>query len=212
MVADGNDNIGLRREESLRQLAAGIALLNASYLVRWKNLDSHFESVSEAEFEKKASLTHPIFGRLMLWLLFSTGSEYLLKGALIWAGEFSPNTKATVLLPTKQTPWTSEWISEVISNRLEKIDSADYLTIGKLDGHLKRLCNGRPDGDDVRVAFKLLAEAIRNRDAHAYVRGVRASHHHMASHFAQAYSIMVGWLDVEIVLEAANTAPNTSEN
>jgi hypothetical protein len=182
-------------EEGKRQLAAAIALLDASGLVHWDPLQRKMMVVDEWDFERKAKELHPQFGRVMLWVLFSTGSEYLLKAALILSGEFTPATKEKMSLELTEVPWTSDWYNSVINDTSTKQDAKDYKTIGRLEGDLKRLCDSHgEDGMKVRVAFKLLGNAIRNRDSHAYVRGVRAAHHHVVSHFAEAYTVMLSWL------------------
>lgn len=101
-----------RIEDGTRQLAAGIALLGESGLLRWSEAGSKFEPVRESSFETKAVALHPRFGRVMLWVLFSTGSEYLLKGALIVSGHFTPIPKAS--LSENDVPWTDAWFQMMI--------------------------------------------------------------------------------------------------
>lgn len=84
----------------------------------------------------------------------------------------------------------------------------NYVTLGDgtLDGALRQLCGTRAHADMVRAAFKLLAEGIRNRDAHAYVKNVRASHHFLIHRLAEAYTALFSWLDPDIVNAAVEIA------
>ncbi|MFM0047372.1 hypothetical protein [Paraburkholderia sediminicola] len=193
-----------------RQLAAGIALLGESGLLKWNQTDLNFEALDEGSFEKKAEGLHPRFGRVMLWGVFSTGSEYLLKGALILSGEFSPTPVSKASL--EDIPWTASWFQKVISNKFETADALDYATLGggKLDEKIKQLCDSHADGAMVRAAFKVLANAIRNRDAHAYVKGVRADHFYLSARFAEAYTALLGWLKPDVVKAAVEIASRST--
>jgi len=195
-----------RTKDGRRQLAAGLAFLEESGLMRWDVSNSRFESSHEHDFEERAKALHPRFGRVMLWVLFSTGSEYLEKGALILTGHFTPASKDKTSL--KDIPWTGPWFQEVIGNTATKLPAPNYLTLGngQLDGALNQLCGARPDANMVRATFKVLADAIRNRDAHAYVKGVRADHHYLTSEFAKAFTALLSWLDPNDVREAAHMA------
>jgi hypothetical protein len=199
-----------RTTDGRRQLAAAFAFLEESGLLQWNARNFKFESSHEQIFEKKAKALHPRFGRVMLWVLFSAGAEYLAKGAVILTGHFTPLSKDKISL--KNTPWTGEWFQEVIGNTAAKLSAPYYLTLGngQLDGALMQLCGAHPDADRVRAAFKVIADAIRNRDAHAYIKGVRADHHYLTSEFAKAFTALLSCLDPDDVREATHIASHSS--
>jgi hypothetical protein len=64
---------------------------------------------------------------------------------------------------------------------------------------LTRLCSVVPGGHRERerllAAYDLLARAIRNRDAHAYVPNVRDSHHNLVPQlFTACFNVLASWL------------------
>jgi hypothetical protein len=61
------------------QITAGAALIHQSKLLEWSA--GRFIATDEDTFEYSARHDiHPVFGRLICWLLFSAGAEYLAKG------------------------------------------------------------------------------------------------------------------------------------
>ncbi|MDY0744803.1 hypothetical protein SNE35_09805 [Paucibacter sp. R3-3] len=190
--------------DGVRQIAAGLALLEASHLIHYDHAGQKFQHVSESDFEHAAHAMHPIFGRIMLWLLFSTGSEFLLKGALILTGKLVPSMKDKLAIPPKEVASTSAWMDSVVGGSAAKVSARNYGTIGGMAASLKSLCDEHPGAgaQQVIVTFKLLGDAIRNRDSHAYVQGVRAAHFHMTSEFSAAYSTLLSWLPPEAISEA----------
>ena len=66
------------------QILAGVSLLHASRLIRWSDEDLRFEPLDRDTFESTAfSDLDPYFGRLMRWMLFASGAEFLGK-AFAW--------------------------------------------------------------------------------------------------------------------------------
>ena len=72
-------------EDGRRQLKAAKALLNESGLVRVEA--NKIVVIAETQFEDESKRWNEEFGRLMCWILFSVGAEYLIKAALMAAGE-----------------------------------------------------------------------------------------------------------------------------
>lgn len=178
-------------EEGVRQLAAAIALMCSSKMVELDRDSRTFKPVSELAFEAEAAKQHPVFGRVMLWILFSTGAEYLLKASLIFSGLLELRTQQKQGIPLKGTPWTSEWLQGVPA-----ADVASFETMGRVRPQLAQLLAGRLDvsqDDKMRVqdTYDLLRDAIRNRDAHAYVKGVRAAHFHVLETFCSAFNTLL---------------------
>src|SRR6476659_5424609 len=69
------------------QLSAAIALLEGSQLARWAPNGPGFVAVNRQEFEASwPKRMHPVFGRMMCWVLFSAGAELLAKGVCLACG------------------------------------------------------------------------------------------------------------------------------
>lgn len=191
-----------KAEEGVRQLAAAIALMCSSKMVELDRDSRTFKPVSEFAFEAEAGKQHPVFGRVMLWILFSTGAEYLLKASLIFSGLLEFRTQQKLGIPLKETPWTSTWLQSVPA-----ADVADFNTMGRVKSKLTQLLAREPavsqdDKTRVQHAYDLLTDAIRNRDAHAYVQGVRAAHFHVLETFCSAFNTLLSLLE-EDALESA---------
>ena len=144
----------------------------------------------------------------MKWICFSAGAEYLLKGALISTGDFVP-----ALSPPKlDIPRAGEidaWVDTVFTTA-GKSARKDYKTLGGMQQGLKRLCERHAEdlrgGKWLRAAFLLLGDAVRNRDAHAYVPDVRIGHLHLLNLFAPACNTLLKWANAEVVESALDQA------
>src|SRR5262245_9665843 len=95
------------------QTTAGATLLHQSRLIEWSRAAQAFVPVPEVAFEYSARTDiHPAFGRLMCWLTFSAGAEYLAKGVCIergikfWAGQ---NPAKVCEYPNKPIP---QWLKD----------------------------------------------------------------------------------------------------
>ncbi|MBU18136.1 MAG: hypothetical protein CL725_10620 [Chloroflexi bacterium] len=183
--------------DGMLQLAAAIALIEKSCLMTFSREHNRFVPSDELDFELRAREQHPKFGRVMLWILFSTGAEYLLKASFLLSGVWTPNIKQKKVIPQASIPWTAEWLTQVDSLPEENV--RDFATLGRMIQLLEVLFNHYCADDDqkrlVKYAYKLLAEAIRNRDAHAYVQNVRQSHFHVAGKICPAFNILLSWVN-----------------
>ena len=155
---------------------SGHSLIVWSRLVKWDATNLRFVPTEEACFERYQKSVHPTLGRLLCWLAFSVGSEYLLKGVL----------KANSLLETQEPEWVfrppehseslDEWAKAVVDKSpTMKYEAAKYKTLGKLAQEIA--CLRRIDQAlriKTQAAFMYLNSTIRNRDAHQYKAGVRA--------------------------------------
>jgi hypothetical protein len=133
-----------------RQVAAGRELICESGLVQWHDAPNFLAPASEVEFEHRVSRTP--YARLRAWLLFSVGSEYVIKGVCAYHGIPAPNGRT----------------------------EAEYLardTLGAyVSGSSPRLCLIAPKlGLCPEVLTKPCKrlKAIRDRDVHRYVHDVR---------------------------------------
>jgi hypothetical protein len=188
------------------QITAGATLLHRSKLVEWSRSAGRFLSVSDDAFEYSArNDIDPAFGRLICWMTFSSGVEFLGKGLCIEHGiDFWNALKpaSTCDIPTYPI---SAWLAAT-KGRPKIRRTPSYGTIGSLTWQVKgspsaieRLaakCKATPDQARIVLGtFTLLGTAIRNRDAHAYVPNVRAAHHWLVRDlFLDAIHLLVTWI------------------
>jgi hypothetical protein len=196
------------RADAVRQIAAGAALIRESSLMTIE-FDGRpkFRHVQMAMFEQASRDVHPRFGRVMNWIWFSTGAEYLLKGVLISTRDFAPQPSAPKLdVPLEED--FEAWVSDAFK-RARKSRRSDYGTLTGMQKGLKALC-GRHlrevtevrRGEWLRAAFQLLAESVRNRDAHAYVPDERIQHFHLVRMFEPAFNTLLAWAPAAVVRDA----------
>ena len=155
---------------------AGKSLLQKSGLVRYyrhsfvaKNHEHDFEEYCKHKYDPK-------FGRYMAWVWFSVGAENLVKAALVCNGliEGKPRTLGYPVF-SRDTDKTS-WIDEVL--RCQQGPKGGYGTFGdiwrvKLDKLSNRRGLVETESKELKVAYKYLTQAIRNRDAHSYIEDQR---------------------------------------
>ena len=69
-------------EEGWRQVEAGVSLIVWSRLAFWDAQNVSLAASKEADFESRAGHkgVHGRFGRLICWIAFGVGGEYLAKG------------------------------------------------------------------------------------------------------------------------------------
>jgi len=75
-------------EEGWRQIEAGMGLIVWSRLASWDAQNLRLVASEAADFESKAGHkeVHGQFGRLICWLAFGVGAEYLIKGVCLLNG------------------------------------------------------------------------------------------------------------------------------
>jgi hypothetical protein len=70
--------------EGRLQIAAALALLKHSRLVRWVPNGPGFVAAQREAFEATwPKEVYPVFGRVICWILFSAGAELLAKGVCL---------------------------------------------------------------------------------------------------------------------------------
>ncbi len=182
--------------EGWRQIRAGIALITWSRLASWDAEALQLVAAEEREFESPAGhgQVHTEFGRLICWIAFGVGSEYLAKGACLVKGRKLAKSVPVIRSPT----WDENvegWV-RLVNAGDPSIDERDvsFGTLGNVP-----VADILPRGagrDLVAASFKYLAKTIRNRDAHRYARSVRAFHSHTVERlFVPAFNLVLASLD-----------------
>lgn len=176
------------------QVRAGLALIECSKLAKWQPSSAALAPADGPAFENAATSMHSEFGRVMAWILFSVGCEYVLKGACLVHNLITPQSKA-VLRPPKSGEDLATWVHDALvrsSSVLEQVPTTGML--GTLP--IKKLVRASAQPKLARAAFDLLRDGMRNRDAHQYVKNVRAAHFKAVPKlFVPALNEVLGSLD-----------------
>jgi hypothetical protein len=188
-------------DEGWLQIRAGVSLIVWSGLARFDAENLKFKPVDVRDFESDAGhcKVHREFGRLICWIAFSVGAEYLAKGACLLKGRI-----LTKSIPVIRAPGSDEdlevWSKDV--NAGHAWDEEKGLSLGTLAqtpiqsietlGHQSNVVSAAR----VSAAIKFLANTIRNRDAHRYERDVRAAHFQAVPRlFVPAFNALLRCLD-----------------
>ena len=190
------------------QVTAALSLLEFSRLVKWSPDTAKFTPVPRETFESSwRKEIDPVFGRLICWINFSAGAEFLAKGVCLLRGvEFRKTQEVPVHPSTDLTEWVTQFRKDWTSTGT--VPTTYFSTLGQLvgigrrtknDPALKRLCtNMKAAGDQEELllaAYELLARTVRNRDAHAYVPKVRDHYLSLVPDlFARCFNLLVSWL------------------
>jgi hypothetical protein len=192
------------------QTLAGVSLLHSSRLIRWSDEDLRFESIDRDTFESTAFADlDPHFGRLMRWMLFASGAEFLGKGLCLAHGiDLRQSQKAPNYPPCQLKHDVADWI-EAASEDPWKHGSFPVTHFGQLGqltkgkggkpAHFERLVKKTKASVDEKklllASYRLLTMTIRNRDAHAYIPNVRDSHFWLVQDvFMPALNLLVKWI------------------
>ncbi len=194
------------------QVTAAISLIKFSQLLRWNPDSAQFDRMPKEQFDSSWSAIDPVFGRLICWINFSAGAEFLAKGVCLLNGI---DIRTTIKVPDYPKPSTDlpTWARQFRKDPTYAgtVETTKFGTLGDLyndrptkhnpapNPALKRLCFSVKAADDQRelllAAYELLAKTIRNRDAHAYVHNVRGSHFYLAYDlFAKCFNLLLSWL------------------
>ena len=184
------------------QVTAAVALLEHSRLVDWVPERCAFVPVTREAFETSWRRdVDPVFGRVICWISFAAGAEFLAKGTCLARGVEIRKPKRVPAYPTSSI---EEWVSQFLrpGGSYEKMDVTNFGTLGNLTqagGGLTKLCTtvsaDAGDKDLLLAGYKLLQKSIRNRDAHAYVPNVRDWHFDLVPElFTRCFNILTSWL------------------
>jgi hypothetical protein len=200
------------QDDGILQLAAGISLLRMSNLVLWTDELLRFELRSEDAFEHAARDVDLLFGRLVKWMQFSAGFEFVLKGVLLLAGkDFRVDDKSVVANPTAAEMHSGTWHAGVRTRTARREPTVKYRELGTLIDQptflrevvaeqLLRQTN-ESDANRVLAACEFLRDAVRNRDAHAYVPNVRQQQYVLVTFVAPALNTLLSWVDEPLLRE-----------
>jgi hypothetical protein len=168
-------------------LDAGIDLLIRSGLLGWDEIRHRFTALkyrpSPEYFEKNG-----MFGRLISWILFSIGAEYVLKAVCDIHGVAGPRTK-TLNVDYPRSEKIEAWAHDVATRLVgEDVDDAIVAPefYGTLEQYVREHIHSLAKELDLQVrdeellfaGFKLLT-AIRNRDVHSYEKNVREANFYL---------------------------------
>lgn len=127
-------------QDGWNQIRAGLELIVWSKLAHWNAPCLTLEVADGAQFESADGwpMIHPEFGRLICWITFSAGSEYVIKGVFMVHGH---------PVRGKNLSFKFKW---------------------------KAILNSETDANFAEHSQEVLADN-RNRDMHAFTRGIRAA-------------------------------------
>lgn len=189
------------------QVTAGAGLLRWSHLIRFDENNIRFQANTLAAFKTRWTLLDPILGRLTCWIAFSVGAEYFAKGICLMQGldAVVRNLHKVLAYPSCEEP-IDPWAEKVLAGNVPKASRPKFATLGELVNAdrgrtppLELLAQKASLSDKERkrliAGYRLLAGAVRNRDAHFYTPGVRESHFYLVERvFVPCFNILVGCL------------------
>jgi hypothetical protein len=158
-------------EEGVDQRMAGVALILKSHLLLWHPTRQRFIATTETAFESYWPSVDKEFGRLMCWIMFSAGAEFVGKGVCLW--------------------------NSIEVRRFFGNGNFDFGKMNTLIGKFPDLFEKKNATDEQKAivlrGYKVLNNSIRNRDAHGYHRGQRQKKsllwNHIFSEHSMLYSI-----------------------
>jgi hypothetical protein len=184
--------------EGWRQVRAGVSLIVWSRLAVFDKNSGLLRAADETDFESGEEGHRALgaeYGRLICWLSFSVGTEYLTKGVCLLKGELSTKP-VTVVRPPDWNEEVAVWVQRVNAN--DPSAKAEDTSFGTFKDAQVRTITGLGNKRAlVEAALKLLASTIRNRDAHRYQPNVRAGHFLAVPRvFVPAFNALLQCLDL----------------
>jgi hypothetical protein len=155
------------------QIIAAMRLFKFSRLIQWDQLPAKFNAVPHDSFESDWREVDPVCGRLICWINFSAGAEFLAKGVcLLRDVDVREDKKGAVNFGT---------LGILYQVKLRQL----FTVVDAPERERKLIVDG----------YQHLANEIRNRDAHAYVPNVRDSHFHdVSDRFVPCFNLLTSWL------------------
>lgn len=211
--------------QGVTQFSAGASLVVSSGLLQWNYTKREFSATKPGDFQLHWSKFDKIYGRAAMWNIFSTGAELMLKGFLMEGNRLTAEPKKVLTYPIRNKN-LDNWALETLKTPYQKRKTqtaygygtiaaalTKYREIYGIDtvSKLGKLTSGEFEVF-VAASYELLRDSIRNRDTHAYVPNVRATHEWLANGmFLKTFNILLGHLDdkarKEISKSVANSRP-----
>lgn len=204
-TADGDSELPtLPLEEAWDQVKAGVYLIDWSRLADFNVAQLEFDAPKDdGRFESEEHGHHqiaPVFGRLICWIAFSVGSEYLMKGCCVLKRKLHPNKKNEVIRHPNQNEEFDSWITKVTEKDGVVDCKKDGLgTLG--DAPVESIKGLNADDQPIVLAARnFLAKSIRNRDAHRYAQNKRTQDYWAVPKlFIPAHNALLRCLDQDIL-------------
>jgi hypothetical protein len=190
------------------QVTSAISLLEFSRLVKWDRNSAQFTPEDQGAFELSwKNNVSPVFGRLICWINFSAGAEFLAKGVCLLHGvEIRSPDKVPIHPSQDLSTWAAKYLKH--PGFAGVVDTTHFGTLKELNypirktganAALKQLClavHATTEQEELLLAgYRFLAKAIRNRDAHAYVPKKRADQFSLVPDlFTKCFNHLVSWL------------------
>ena len=188
-------------EDAWRQIQAGASLVVWSRLARWDAGTLRFAPAEQDAFESDHEGVHHNYGRLICWLTFAVGTEYLCKGVCLLRGlPVFEKKLQKVIRPPEAGENIQQWVCLVNQekNGAPSVQQEDRRTktLAQMVDHIRQIAELGGNRDLVAASMKLLASTIRNRDAHRYARNVRSFHFSAVRDlFVPSLNALLGVLD-----------------
>jgi len=179
------------------QVNAGLELMASSGLASWSVSKSRLEAATDSsKFEAHAAAVNANFGRLICWITFSAGVEYLVRGVFSMHGKAQLKPKL-YLPPIGVDQELGTWLN--LAQSKSNWDSGQEHLL-KLGGNLawENILISATDLElrTVHLSIFLFMSTIRNRDFHEYVEGKRLNQFYLIQKlFVPAINIILGHLD-----------------
>lgn len=168
-------------EDGWQQIRAGTSLVAWSRLARWDAQALCFAPARQQDFESDHAGVHATYGRLICWVAFAVGAEYLCKGVCLLQGlrVYEPSRKKVIRPPVPGEDLEC-WVSLVNQGKdgAPSVQQEDLRTrtLAQVVDQVRQIAELGGNRDRVVASMKFLASTIRNRDAHRYAQNVRSFH------------------------------------
>ena len=163
-----------------QNLHAGISLISWSKLAKWDGDNLKLianEDKSLATYEGFKDV-HNKYGRLICWVTFCLGAEYLVKGYYI----LQKQMKGLQVYDKNDEEITESYIINA--------------SLGKLLLVIEYFIEQGTECQKIKKALHHLRKFIRNRDLHSYEKDVRGSNFYLVKNkFLPAFNLMLALLD-----------------
>ena len=186
--------------EGKEQIKVGLELIVWSKLACWDKNDFKLVANNADQFEgdQGHERFHNRYGRLICWIIFCVGAEYLGKGFCLVNGHNLSKLDKAIQTPDPRIDF-GKWIE--LASQYEKnkqktkrieCDEKNYGTLGGLRGVVSKYIEEDSQKNLVEACYRYLASTIRNRDVHYYAKERRRFDFHMVEKlFVPAFNIVL---------------------